>query len=189
MMKNQFISRHMHRPHPRDRGFSLIEVLIALLVISFGLLGVAGMQALSISNTGVAGYRSIAALQASSLAAAMEANQGYWANSTQVTLGTLTTVNNTTISGGNFSGGVNCSTSSCNPMQMASYDLQNWGATLASVLPNGYGTVICTNQPNGIPICQIMIYWVEKAYAQNQSSTGVAANAGTTFHLEMTVQP
>ena len=172
----------------QQRGFSLIEVLIALLVISFGLLGVAGMQALSISNTGVAGYRSIAALQASSLAAAMSANAGYWANNTQVSSGVLTTVTGTSVSGGNFPTGGTCATASCTPPQMATYDLQQWGATLAATLPNGYGTIICTNPANGIPICQIMIYWVEKSYAQNQSSS-VAANAGTTYHLEMTVQP
>ena len=44
-----------------------------------GLLGLAKMEALAISSTSVASSRSLAAIEASSLAAAMHANPGYWA--------------------------------------------------------------------------------------------------------------
>jgi len=44
-----------------QHGSSLIEVMIAVLVIGFGLIGMAGMQALSVSMNQSSYYRSIAA--------------------------------------------------------------------------------------------------------------------------------
>ena len=44
------------------RGFSLIEVMVAIVVISAGLLGIAKLQALALSNTSTARLRSLAAL-------------------------------------------------------------------------------------------------------------------------------
>ena len=60
------------------RGFSLIEVLVALVVVSIGLLGIAKMQAIAYSSTGVASKRSLAAIEAASLASSMHANRAYW---------------------------------------------------------------------------------------------------------------
>src|ERR1700730_15922206 len=65
-------SRHM-RP---QRGFTLIEVMVAVIVLSAGLRGVAKMQALALSSTNVANVRSIAAIEAASLAATMHENRG-----------------------------------------------------------------------------------------------------------------
>ncbi|MBV8666847.1 MAG: type IV pilus modification protein PilV [Burkholderiaceae bacterium] len=168
------------------RGFSLLEVLVALLVISFGLLGVAGMQALSINNTSVAGYRSIAAMEAASLASAMSANEKYW---TKGSVAPTVTVVGSTLGGGTLTTtGSNCATSTCGSTTMAEYDLQQWGTALANVLPNGTGTVNC-NYTVGYPVtCQIIVNWTEKSLAQNQVS-GVSATAGNTYDFEMVTQP
>jgi type IV pilus assembly protein PilV len=169
-----------------QKGFSLIEVLVALLIISFGLLGVAGMQALSISNTSVADFRSLAALQASSMAAAMSSNEGYW----QTPLATTSvTVIGTTISGtGLTNSSTVCSSTLCTATQMAEFDLQNWGQTLAAVLPNGYGTINCSLPANAPVTCQIYVYWSEKTYAQNQVSTA-SSTGNPQYDFEMMVQP
>jgi prepilin-type N-terminal cleavage/methylation domain-containing protein len=68
-----------HRINKGVRGFSLIEVLVALIVVSVGLLGIAKMQAVAYSSTGVASKRSLAAIEAASLASSMHANRAYWA--------------------------------------------------------------------------------------------------------------
>ena len=46
------------------RGFSLVEVMVAVVVICTGLLGIAKLQALSLSNTSTARLRSLAAMEA-----------------------------------------------------------------------------------------------------------------------------
>ncbi|PMU83799.1 type IV pilus modification protein PilV, partial [Pseudomonas sp. GW704-F3] len=74
----------------RQRGFSLVEVMVALVVMSVGMLGIAKMQAAALSNTAVASTRSLAAIEASSLAASMHANRGYWSSPAVATSITLT---------------------------------------------------------------------------------------------------
>lgn len=64
----------------RTRGFSLVETLVALIVICIGLLGIAKMQALALSNMTTSRMRALAAFEAAGLAAAMHSNRDYWAN-------------------------------------------------------------------------------------------------------------
>jgi type IV pilus assembly protein PilV len=61
------------------RGFSLVEVMVAVVVICVGLLGIAKMQALAMSNSNTSRLRSLAAIEAAGLAAAMHSNREYWA--------------------------------------------------------------------------------------------------------------
>jgi len=51
----------------RDRGFSLIEALVALLILAIGLLGVAGMQLKALQSTHMGYQRTIATLAAQDL--------------------------------------------------------------------------------------------------------------------------
>ena len=53
------------------RGFSLVEVMVAVIVICVGLLGIAKMQALALSNTTTSRLRALAAIEAAGLASAM----------------------------------------------------------------------------------------------------------------------
>jgi type IV pilus assembly protein PilV len=70
-----------HQPMSfRVRGFSLVEVLVALLVISIGLLGIAKMQALALANTNGGRLRALASIEAASLAASMQAERSFWGN-------------------------------------------------------------------------------------------------------------
>ena len=60
---------------PRSRGLTLVEILVALLILSIGLLGLAGLQTASLKfNTG-AFYRTQATALAYGLADRMRANR------------------------------------------------------------------------------------------------------------------
>ena len=54
------VSRHADRAPAAQRGFTLLEVLIAIVIVSIGLLGVAAMQASTLKNAGGSKYRSAA---------------------------------------------------------------------------------------------------------------------------------
>ncbi|MFC3284188.1 type IV pilus modification protein PilV [Litchfieldella rifensis] len=62
-----------HRAQYATRGFTLVEALIALLVLSFGLLGVAAMQLKAMQGAHVSYQRSLATVIAS------DANERLWA--------------------------------------------------------------------------------------------------------------
>ena len=70
--------RYRSAQHALDAGFTLVEVLVSIIVIAVGLLGIAKLEALAFSNTGVSSLRSLAAIVASSLAAIMHADRIYW---------------------------------------------------------------------------------------------------------------
>ena len=72
----------MHIETSRQRGFTLIEALVALLVLSIGLLGVAAMQIEALQSAHAAYQRSIASL------AAQDAQEQLWARMAE--LGNLT---------------------------------------------------------------------------------------------------
>ena len=59
----------------RASGFSLIEVLVALLILSFGLLGFALLQTLSVRFSQAANYRTVATNLAYELFDQMRANR------------------------------------------------------------------------------------------------------------------
>lgn len=68
MIRQPFQPRHsmaMSLPRPgAQSGFTLLEILVAIVVLSIGLLGLAGLQVVSLNNNQTAYYRSIATQQA-----------------------------------------------------------------------------------------------------------------------------
>jgi type IV pilus assembly protein PilV len=171
----------------RVRGFSLIEVLVTLVVIGVGLLGIAKIQALALSSTGVASQRSIAALEASSLAASMGADRAYWAQG-GVAAAPGVTIQGLAISDPTLSAATDCTTASganppqCSPLQVAAYDVQRWAAAVNALLPGAVSTIVCSNIVNTPVDCTIQIAWGENAVAMNAQGTN-AQNAQSTFNV------
>lgn len=170
------------------RGFSLVEVMVALVICSIGLLGLAKMETLSISSTGVASSRSLAAIQASSLAAAMHANRGYWAAGLAPPVTTVQAVTaGVTISDPGLStAGVSClvpGAASCTADLMAAYDVQQWAAALQVLLPGSFSTITCTTVLTAPVTCTIQIQWVENAVAANAQQTTINTLQAPTYIL------
>jgi type IV pilus assembly protein PilV len=174
------------RTTARTRGFSLVEVMVAVIVICVGLLGIAKMQALALSNSNTSRLRSLAALEAASLAAAMHTNQLYWSvnapqtvtlNAGAIASSDAVLATQATLDLANLGA---CVGTTCAPRQLAAYDLANWVSSLALLLPNPSASILC--QPvAGVPAsCTIQISWTEKAVAMNQQEAAQsAATQGT----------
>jgi type IV pilus assembly protein PilV len=163
-------------------GFTLIEVLVSLIVISVGLLGIVGMEGLALSSSSSARMRSLASIEAASMAAAMHANRAFWsANVLTVTLSgqPATVMADTT---GTLGGGGDCTAATgappCSPVTLAAADLQSWGKALSQVLPNPQATINCPNGPPPLS-CTITLQWTENVV--NLSAAQRAGAAGATF--------
>ncbi|HMD72977.1 MAG TPA: type IV pilus modification protein PilV [Steroidobacteraceae bacterium] len=171
----------------RARGFTLLEVMVALVITSIGLLGIAKMQALAYASTGTAGVRSLVALQASGLATAMHADRGYWAAGAapaSVVI-TGTTINDPTLNATAATAGycvAGNGNNPCAPATMAANDLHTYAAALNAMLNNSnpVTTINCPAAVIGQPTtCTIQVTWSEKAVSINTQSQ--AATNLTTF--------
>ena len=104
-----------------QKGFTLLEVLVAIVVLSIGLLGLAGLMASSVRNNHSAYQRTQAAWLAYDMVDRMRANKT-WA---------IAAANNYNVALGAASASVN----------LAGTDMADWKAALASTLPAGDGSV------------------------------------------------
>ena len=59
-----------------ERGFTLIEILIAVIVLAIGLLGVAGLQTVSMQQTAASDSRSVAIMHAQTMAERIRSIRG-----------------------------------------------------------------------------------------------------------------
>jgi type IV pilus assembly protein PilV len=175
---------------PREQGFTLLEVMVALFVLVIGLLGVLKLETVAYASTNVAAKRSIAALEAASLAASMHVNRGYW--TTPDPSGGAIAVNgnvasvtlNAPLLAGVIGAAQPCTSTvtPCLPLNMAAYDLQQWAIALNTLLPNVTATVNCGTAP---PVsCMINIQWNENAVATNAAETVALAGPSYTLYVE-----
>lgn len=110
-------------------GFTLLEVLVAVVVLSLGLLGLAGLQAATLRNNQIAYYRGIAVQQAYDMADRIRANQIGARNGAYDNLDALTPAD------------PDCLGNACTPAQIAVADHAIWNGNNANMLPGGVGTV------------------------------------------------
>jgi type IV pilus assembly protein PilV len=182
-----------------QKGFTLLEVLIALLIVSFGMLGVAGLQLVTLKSNASSQYRSLAVNYANEIGERMRANEAalktalmtvpfvaYNSPATGKTHPSLTTFTAT------------CKTLGCLPAQQALNDLAEWQQGIAATFPNGIG-IVCLDSgtiisANGIPgeasyngtvftpncdglgsVSVVKIAWLENRSAELNGSTDARA--------------
>ena len=136
------MSENLSKRH--QSGFSLIEILISLVILSIGFLGLAKLQLTSLRYSKSADYRSAAMWLAGDIIDRMRANQDAAEG-----LENLTFVYRTDIDGGsdyavgNAPNAINCAGTSatCTTTQMADFDIDQWKTALSSTLPLGDGSI------------------------------------------------
>lgn len=133
---------------PIAKGFTLFEVLIALLILSIGLLSLAGMLSTGLHSDGGAYIHTQATLLAADMAGRMRANEaGVAAGDYKSFDGTVT---------GSPPNCVTTGPTGCSPSGMAEDDLSQWAAELANRLPGGKGTI--TQESDGVTY-KIDVQW------------------------------
>ena len=124
----------IHRAHPRQHGFTMLEVLIAVLVFSLGMLGLAGLLIFAIRSNHVAYLRTQATFLAHNMADRMSANPtGLWQDNYHVDAIAAVGTPVPTCAGG------------CSPADLATRDIDAWSQQLHTFLPAAEGTINCDN--------------------------------------------
>lgn len=158
-----------------SRGFTLVEILVALLVLSFGLVGLAMLQATGLKYNSDSYLRSQATMLAYDIIDRMRANKtgadaGYYCLTN--TSGTCST---TAAPGAAETCGD--STSGCSgAQQLANYDLSRWYALQTTALttgaaPSSISRTATTSSGNTIYQYTITMRWSERGSNVEQAWT------------------
>ncbi len=165
-------------------GYSLLEVMVAVVILSVGLAALGLLQVVNVQNTYNANNRAVAATAARDMADRIRANlvayeNGLFANAS-------VGANNNCATGG---GGT-----VCNFTAMAQDDLAQWQQQLGALLPAGAGVVCVDNgviddgNP-GAPGCSgtgntvIKVFWRETASFSDDLNADDVNNQWQSFGL------
>jgi type IV pilus assembly protein PilV len=177
-------------------GFTLVEVLVAVLLSAIGLLGLVSMQTMALASTHMSSMRSLVALQASSLTAVMHNNPGYWAvgtspssiqlqgNTIQDNLGNQLALVSSSC---NFS--VAPASNACLPAQLAAFDIQTWAQHMSALLPSYSASLGCSTDPNQPLSCQLTVNWTERYVSIGRSTSQDSAATGGQRSYTLYIQP
>ncbi len=166
---------HLVRHARRVDGFTIIEVLISLIVLSVGLLGLASLQVVGLQNTQGGAQRAQAAFLAYDITDRMRTNPA------AVTAGSY---NLAAPVPGQGQGQVaivlvDCfgAAANCSAAQMAAHDLGQWQTQLRAYLNNGTGA-IATVDNGTTTLVTVTIQWAD-AYTVD------SGNEIVTFTMEL----
>lgn len=120
--------------HSQNKGFSLIEVLVAIVILSIGLLGLAGLQTAGLKANSRAYERSQASVLANEILDRMRANRvGIASSFYDDPYATTPSDPNCGIAG--------ATKATCSVEEMAAYDVYYWETSLGNTLPLGQGNI------------------------------------------------
>lgn len=125
----------------RQQGFTLLEVLVAMVIVSIGLVGLAGLMMTSAKNNQSAFYRSQASWMAYDIVDRMRANRALATNGSgayDIALGVLPS---------------GCGASSVPPAS----DLCQWNTELQTALPTATGSILVTGS-----VVAVTVQWDDR---------------------------
>lgn len=154
--------------HMANNGFSLLEVMIAMVIFAVGVLGLAGMQVIALENSYESSSRNQAIILAYSMSDRIIANkqgQDAYLISNAATLAVDTS----------------CAIGNCTSAQIVRYDQSQWKQTLSEQLLSGSGDI------TGVyPNYTVTVRWDEdRSGATGTNCPPVAANDLRCFQLQV----
>jgi type IV pilus assembly protein PilV len=143
------------------RGFTLVELMVALLVLTVGLLGALALLMRASRGAGDALARSQSALLAQGLAEIMRSNRSALAAGAFDSL-------SANAPGVAPALPTSCAldTGPCTDSAMAQADLARWQHAVATTLPAGTGASACVDT-HGTRLCEITLSWRERFSAND----------------------
>ena len=169
------------------RGFTLLEVLVAMVLLSIGLLGVARLQMFGLQNTGNAYFRTQASGLLTELVERVRANpQGALDNHYSVA----------TMPACNLPVSKSCVTGNCSFSELAIFDLYtvNCGLNGANdesgideLLPNGVLALACTDTDSTPAAAPCVEYTASVSWTETNDDD--ADGAGDTNTISITFTP
>ncbi len=131
----------------RLRGFSMVEVLVALVVLGVGMLGIASLYVVTLRSSGSAISRMQAVNLASDLGDRIRANRmGGDAYAAAAAESSDTCVGSTAV---------------CSPTQMAAHDLFVWQQQIAAALPGTPSGQVIIDDSTNPRTYRIIVSWSE----------------------------
>jgi len=157
----------MTRPNPGlpamarpQRGFSMLEILVTLFLLTIWLLASAGVQSSSLQFNKAAQFRTQAVYLATELAERMQANK------------------TATVAGGYVYSGEaitspDCLTAACTSAQLSQFDLAEWNGRVTGALPNA---TVAVTMAGATPIVTytIVIGWSDRRTDRTYSTSGTS---------------
>lgn len=141
----------MKTKHP-NHGFSLIEVMVAVLIVTLGLLGIAGTL-LTATRSASSSY-----LQQNAVQYAYDIVDRMRANAASVSAGGPYTA---TMTAPGTAPSPNCTTSTCTSAEMAAWDVWEWQSLLNTNLPNGKGSITLASGADSTTTITVTVQWID----------------------------
>ena len=192
------------RTHLRlQAGFTLVELLVTMLIVTVGLLGLAKMQAAAVANTALSRTRALMTYQAESLAGMMRANQDFWVTSGAHTTWpgfSLNSAGAVTVAG-MPSAAKSCinAVPVCSADQLARDDIYTWASqfndgTASSSFQGAQASIVCVSATGGSCATNpttphsydLTLKWDQKVVAVNRSTVNSTPQSLT---MVMHIQP
>jgi type IV pilus assembly protein PilV len=153
------------KPGRSQRGDTMIEVLVTIIIIAVGVLGAAALQVTTLKNLSSSHSASVAAILAEDFSERMRANPTEALNDAYVH----------NAAPGAFP---DCAADACSMAQLATYDMGTWWQQLTTVLPSGRGQVTRIVGPTNTFL--LTVRWDD----DRSGSTGVNCPTQSTNDLE-----
>lgn len=163
----------MKSPIRINRGFSMIEVLVTMLIIAVALLGSAGLQAYALKTNQGGQLRNQAAFFVSDIVERMTANKAFSTGAQGYNSNLIATVD--------------CTNANCTPAELAAYDLASWQNSIVATLSGGAGSI--TQVTVGNPATyDILVSWTDRKTNVNYATNLTAPKESFAIRTTVTIR-
>jgi len=178
----------------RQSGFTLLEVLVAIVVLSFGLLGVVGLQAASLQANREARSQSAAVRLARELGDLMRGNKGIANDHSAANNNYLVDYTGTLPAASEDCFAIRCTTSA----NVASFQIREWLGRAALELPGLHAKICYDTAPydgSGMPqwdcddTANAGIAVVKIGWTRVNTDRGLSASSAATSALDRATRP